>query len=310
MVKKKARELAVGDLRNLIERGCKLTVSRQCELLELSRSTYYYEACVASKRDLMLMNSIDEIFTEHSDYGSRRIRIELDKKGIPACRDLVRKLMRFMRVEPIYAKPKLSIRNPDHVVYPYLLRGVSIDRINQVWSSDITYIRMRNGFLYLTAVIDWHSRYVLSWKLSNTLDGDFCLEAVKEALLLGKPEIFNVDQGCQYTCKAFVELILGNGMKLSMDGKGRYLDNILIERLWRSVKHEEVYVKDYLDGLEACRGFSKYFNHYNEDRPHQSLSYNSPADVYFGRPLRYLFSSKPPSSKNETRKLAHFPQLE
>jgi putative transposase len=180
----------------------------------------------------------------------------------------------------VYPKPKLSVKHPDHVIFPYLLRNVEITRCNHVWSTDITYIRMKNGFLYLVCVIDWYSRYVLSWRLSNSLDGSFCRDAVEEALKKGKPDIFNVDQGVQFTCKEFVELILRNNIHLSMDGRGRYLDNIFIERLWRTVKYEEVYLKDYTDGLIAHESLEKYFLFYNNERPHQSLGYVSPVKIY------------------------------
>jgi len=185
-----------------------------------------------------------------------------------------------MGIEAIYAEPKLSTKQDDHIIYPYLLRNTKIEQCDQVWSSDITYIRMRHGFLYLTAVIDWFSRYIVAWRLSNSLEGDFCREAVRDALKLGRPGIFNVDQGVQFTCKEFVELIKGHNIRLSMDGKGRYLDNILAERLWRTVKYEEVYLNDYRDGLEAHERLGKYFAFYNNDRPHQSLGYVPPLKIY------------------------------
>ncbi len=188
--------------------------------------------------------------------------------------------MRRMGIEAIYPKPNLSQPHPDHKVYPYLLRGVEIERINQVWSTDITYLRMRNGFLYLTAVIDWYSRYVLAWKLSNSLDGIFCREVVLAALKKGRPDIFNTDQGAQYTSIEFIKILVEAGISISMDGRGRCLDNVWIERLWRTVKQEEVYIRDYTDGLDAHRNLNRYFNFYNETRPHSSLNYMSPGTVY------------------------------
>lgn len=250
--------------------------------MDLPRSSFYYEPCIANELDLLLMRLIDEEYTEHPFYGSRRLAGHLRDQGYPVCRDKVRRLMQLMGIEAVYQKPRLSISNQDHLVYPYLLRGVPIERCNQVWSTDITYIRMRNGFLYLTAVIDWYSRYALAWKLSNSLDGDFCREAVVEALKMGKPEIFNVDQGSQFTCREFVELIVGNGIKLSMDGKGRCIDNVFIERLWRTVKYEEVYLKDYADGKEAHYSLAAFFNFYNDKRIHQSLGYLPPRKRYVG----------------------------
>jgi putative transposase len=227
-----------------------------------------------------MMREVDLIFTEHPYYGKRRISIELRKKGHDVGVDLARTLMRRMGIEAIYPKPNLSQPHPDHKIYPYLLRGVEIERINQVWSTDITYLRMRNGFLYLTAVIDWYSRYVLAWKLSNSLDGIFCREVVLAALEKGKPDIFNTDQGAQYTSTEFTKMLKEAGILISMDGRGRCLDNVWIERLWRTVKQEEVYIRDYTDGLDAHRNLNRYFNFYNEARPHSSLNYMSPGAVY------------------------------
>jgi len=232
---------------------CDLSIERQCELLSLPRSTYYYEPCREDAFNLAMMKEIDLIYTEHPYYGKRRISVEMKKLGHDVGVDLARTLMRRMGIEAIYPKPNLSKPHSDHKVYPYLLRGVPINRVNQVWSTDITYIRMRNGFLYLTAVIDWYSRYVLAWKLSNSLDGRFCREVLLEA-----------------------------GIQISMDGRGRALDNVWMERLWRSVKQEEVYIHDYEDGLMAHRGLGGYFYYYNEKRPHSSLGYMSPGIIYRG----------------------------
>lgn len=226
------------------------------------------------------MKMIDEIYTDHPEYGSRRIAIVLQNLGYPVGRDLVISLMRKMGLEAIYPKPNLSKRYPGHKIYPYLLRGVKIQKVNHVWSADITYIRMRNGFLYLTAVMDWYSRYVLAWKLSNSLEGSFCKEVLLEALEKGRPEIFNTDQGSQYTSIDFIKVLLENGIKPSMDGRGRALDNAFLERLWRSVKYENIFINDYEDGLELHSGLNKYFEHYNEYRPHMSLKQNYPGNIY------------------------------
>ena len=201
-------------------------------------------------------------------------------QGRPVGRNKVRRLMRLMGLEAIYRRPNTSKPAPGHRIYPYLLKGVEINRVNQVWSADITYIPMAQGFLYLVAIMDWHSRYVLSWRLSNTMDVDFCVEALKEALRKAQPEIFNTDQGSQFTSEAFTGLLLEQGIQVSMDGKGRYLDNILVERLWRSVKYEEVYLKAYQNGPEARRGIKAYLDFYNRERPHQALGYQTPGQVF------------------------------
>jgi putative transposase len=228
------------------------------------------------------MRLLDEIYTEHPYYGTRRMAVALKHRGHEDVgRDLIRTLMRRMGLEAVYAKPNLSRSNPEHKIYPYLLRGVKIDRIDQVWSTDITYVRLKNGFMYLTAVIDWFSRYVLAWKLSNSLDGIFCREVLLEALEKGKPEIFNTDQGAQYTCERFVEILLKRGIQPSMDGRGRALDNIFSERLWRTVKQENVYLNDYQSGIDAYLGIEKYFLFYNYSRPHMSLKYEFPGSVYW-----------------------------
>lgn len=213
-------------------------------------------------------------------YGKRRISAVLKSKGYNVGVDLARTLMKRMGIESIYPKPKLSKLHPSHKIYPYLLRGVKIRRKNQVWSTDITYLPMRNGFLYLTAVIDWYSRYVLSWKLSNSLDGLFCREVLLEALKKGTPDIFNTDQGCQYTSVEFTRILAEARIQISMDGRGRFLDNIWVERLWRTVKQEEVYIRDYVDGHDAYRSLDQYFNFYNEERLHSSLGYLSPGTIY------------------------------
>lgn len=257
-----------------------ISVQRQCELLGLARSSYYYEAAAESAENLELMRRIDEMYTEAPFFGSRRMAQSLRDLGYEANRKRVRRLMQRMGLEAQYPKPNLSRRNPGHVVYPYLLRGVLIERVNQVWSTDITYIRLRGGFLYLTAVIDWYSRFVLSWELSSSMEGSFCQDALRRALRRGKPEIFNTDQGPQFTSERFLDILKRRGIAISMDGRGRCLDNVFVERLWKSVKYEEVYRKDYSDAVECHEGLRRYFEFYNNRRPHQSLEYRTPSEVY------------------------------
>jgi putative transposase len=255
-------------------------VSQQCELLGLSRSSYYYEPAKETAENLALMALIDREYTKHPFYGSRSMTTWLRGQGHDVNRKRVQRLMRLMGLEAIYPKPKLSNRGAGHKVYPYLLRHVAIERVNQVWSTDITYIPLPNGFMYLTAVIDWFSRYVLSWRLSNTLDVEFCIEALEEALSHGKPEVFNTDQGVQFTSVSFTSRLEAAGAKISMDGKGRCLDNVFVERLWRTVKYEEVYVwrHETVPALQA--GLARYFPFYNHERCHQSLDNRTPADIY------------------------------
>lgn len=260
----------------------KISKRRQCELLELNRSTAYYEPEPISEADLRLMHRTDEMFTECPFFGSRRLMEHLNVEGFDVGRDKVRSIMGMLGLEAIYPKKNTSIRNQMHRVYPYLLKGMEITRPNQVWSADITYIRLSHGFVYLVAVIDWYSRYVLSWKLSNTLDSDFCVEALREALRQGKPDIFNTDQGCQFTSEAFTGPLLKNDIQISMDGKGRALDNVFVERLWRSVKYENIYLNGYSSIPEVGDGLAAYFNFYNHKRLHQSLRYRTPASVYTG----------------------------
>lgn len=233
--------------------------------------------------DLELMRLIDQEFMEHPFYGSRKMRWVLGKKGHQVNRKHVQRLMRQMGVEAIYPKPNLSRQGEISKRYPYLLRDMKIIRPGQVWSTDITYIHLQTGFLYLVAVMDWFSRYVLSWELSNTLSLDFCLEALERALKIGVPEIFNSDQGCQFTSMEFVSALEKSGAQISWDGRGRALDNVFIERLWRSLKYEEVYPKSYSEGKEAWRGIKGYFDYYNKERPHQSLGYKTPYEIHFGK---------------------------
>jgi putative transposase len=259
-----------------------LNVSQQCELLGLSRSSYYYEPATATAANLALMEMIDREYTAHPFLGSRRLTAWLRGEGHKVNRKRVRRLLRVMGLEAIYPKPRLSVAGAGHKVYPYLLRNVAIERADQVWSTDITYIPLPNGFMYLTAVLDWHSRYVLSWRLSNTLDVDFCLEALDEALRQGCPEVFNTDQGAQFTATSYTGRLQAAGAKVSMDGKGRCLDNVFVERLWRTVKYEEVYLWRHETVPALQEGLRRYFGYYNEGRRHQALDYQTPARVYRG----------------------------
>lgn len=260
----------------------KLSLRWQSELLSLNRSTLYYQPEPVSAEDLRTMNRMDELFTQYPFFGSRRLVEYLNLEGYGVGRDRVRSLMRILGLEAIYPKAKRNTSLPNHLhrIYPYLLRGVTIERPNHVWSADITYIRLHHGFVYLVAVIDWYSRCVLAWRLSNTLDSDFCVEALREALEKGRPEIFNTDQGSQFTSEAFTGLLLQRGIQISMDGKGRAIDNIFVERLWRTVKYENVYLNGYGTIPQAQFGLEGYFEFYNNSRLHQSLQYRTPAEVY------------------------------
>jgi putative transposase len=257
-------------------------VRRQCELLGLPRASYYYQPAGESKENLHLMRLIDQQYTARPFYGSRRIAAWLRQQGHQVNRKRVQRLLRLMGLEAIYPKPRLSVAGQGHRVYPYLLRGLAIERADQVWSADITYIPLEAGFMYLAAVIDWYSRLVIAWRLSNTLDGSFCLEMLEEALGKGHPEVFNTDQGVQFTAEAFVGRLLAAGVQVSMDGRGRCLDNVFVERLWRSVKYEDVYLKRYEAVPELACGLAGYFAFYNNERPHQALDYQTPAQVYRG----------------------------
>ena len=259
-----------------------VSVRRQCELLDLNRSSFYYAPVPVSAEDQAIMNRIDEIYTKWPFYGARRMSKELKAQGIEVGRKHTGWLMRFMGLEAIFPKRNTSKPHPGHPVYPYLLRGISVTRTNLVWSMDIPYIRLKQGFVYLAAVMDWKSRYVLSWKISNTLTTDFCVEALKEALQYGTPEIFNTDQGSQFTSDEFTRVLLNRGIKISMDGRGRALDNIFVERLWRSVKYENIYLKGYETIPDAQSGLKEYFEFYNLQRHHQALDYKTPWLVYSG----------------------------
>ena len=258
-----------------------LSVRRQCELLDLSRSGVYRSKPATPDDDLTLMRRIDELHLELPFYGSRRMMFALNGEGQKVNRKRVQRLMRLMGIEALVPRPGTSKAAPGNKIYPYLLRGVSITEPNQVWATDITYIPMAHGFLYLVAVIDWASRAVLSWQLSNTMDTRFCLEALDEALRkYGKPKIFNTDQGAQFTSEAFTGRLLAAGIAISMDGRGRFMDNIFIERLWRSVKYEEVHLKAYADGREARAGIGAWMAFYNEKRPHQAMDNQTPMAVW------------------------------
>ena len=266
----------------MIEAGHpQLSVVRQCALLEISRSGLYYAPVGPNGEDLALMRLLDEQYMRTPCYGVRKMTKCLQGLGYTADVKRVRRLLREMGIEAIYPKPRLSLGGPDHRKFPYLLRGVPIQRVNQVWSTDITYIRLRQGFVYLVAILDWYSRYVLAWRLSNTLDAGFCVEALKEALRRGCPEIFNTYQGVQFTCEDFLSVLEDAGVQISMDGRGRFLDNIFVERLWRTVKYEEVYLGDYETVADAEDGLGRYFPFYNGVRLHQSLDYRTPAQVYW-----------------------------
>jgi putative transposase len=259
----------------------RLSVRRQCDLLGLPRATAYYRARPESSLSLRLRDEIDRQYTATPYYGVPRMTAHLRRSGWGVNPKRVRRLMRLMGVTALYPKRRLSLANPAHRVYPYLLREVRVSRPDQVWASDITYIRLRGGFVYLTVVMDWHSRYVLSWELSNTLDAAFCLSALEKALGISQPEIFNSDQGGQYTSEAFTGRLRQDGVRISMDGRGRAYDNIFVERLWRTVKYEEVYLHDYASLAEAQESLARYFHGYNHRRPHQALDWRTPAEVYF-----------------------------
>ena len=257
-----------------------ISIRRQCELLGVNRSGLYYQPLGESEENLMLMRLIDEEYTRHPFYGSRRMKEWLCGRGHQVGRNRVRRLMGLMGIEAVYPKPRLSQPGDEHKIYPYLLNGVEVTHANQVWSTDITYIRMAEGFVYLVAVVDWYSRFVLSWALSVTMELDFCLAALKRALRRGRPEIFNSDQGSQFTSGKFTGELEAHGITISMDGRGRCFDNIFIERLWRSLKYEEVYLRDYALVPEARAGIGKWFRFYNHERLHQSLGYRTPAGLY------------------------------
>lgn len=267
--------------RGLIDRRHqRLSVARQCRLVGVSRSALYYRRTPTPQSDLKLMAALDRQYLATPYFGSRRMQAWLQAHGACVNRKRVRRLLRVMGLEAIYQRPRTTTANPAAPKHPYLLRGLAITRPDQVWAADITYIPMAHGFLYLVAIMDWHSRCVLAWRLSNTLDSAFCVDALEEALSRGRPEIFNTDQGTQFTCAAFTGPLQEHGVQISQDGKGRFLDNIFVERLWRSLKYEEVYLKAYADVPEARVSIGTYLWFYNEQRPHQALKYRTPAEVY------------------------------
>ena len=267
---------------SLVDRAAtELSIVAQCSLLKVARSSLYWRPAAVSEDDLRLMRRIDELYLATPFYGARRMVAVLRREGWVVNRKRVRRLMRMMRIEAIYQKPNTSRGHPGHVVYPYLLRGLVIDRPNQVWCADITYIPMAKGFVYLVAVMDWFSRRVLAWRLSTGMETGFCVEALQEALdRYGSPEIFNTDQGVQFTSEAFTGVPASGGIRISMDGKGRYLDNIFIERLWRSLKYEDVYIKAYASVPEARRGIGGWLTFYNDERLHQALGYLTPREMF------------------------------
>ncbi|MCE2983289.1 MAG: IS3 family transposase [Parachlamydia sp.] len=280
-LKKKPRSLTTSEKRALIESDHpRISISRQCSLVDLPRSCYYYEPCQVNKEDLFLMRLMDEQYTNHPSSGSRTMKGILLNNGFDIGRNRIRRLMQVMGLVAVYPKPRTTLISQGHKKYPYLLRNIIIDRPNQVWCMDITYLRMKNTYMYLTAVMDWYSRCVLGWRLSNTMDCSFCLEAVEEALNYGKPDIFNTDQGVQFTCAEFTSTLENLGIKISMDGKGRWVDNVLIERLWRSVKYELIYLKEYENGSHLFKELDEYFEYYNQRRPHQSFDFRTPSQMY------------------------------
>lgn len=261
-----------------------LSIRRQCELMGLNRASYYYEPATETPLNLTLMRLLDEAYTAHPFYGRRRLTLYLHQRGYGVNEKRVRRLMQTMGLEAIYPRPRTTVVDQAHRIYPYLLHGIEIGRVNQVWSSDITYIPLANGFMYLVAVIDWYSRYVLAWQLSNTLDTSFCVAALQQALRVGRPAIFNTDQGSQFTADAFTSLLAAAGIRISMDSKGRALDNIFIERFWRTLKYEDIYLKHYPTVPLLYSGLRDYFAFYNDERPHQSLDNQTPAAVFLAAP--------------------------
>lgn len=283
-----------------------LSIRRQCKLLGLARSNLYYKAATESQENLLLMQLLDEEYTRNPFKGVLKMWAYLRDLGHIVNPKRIRRLLRLMGIMAIYPKKNTSKSCVAHKKYPYLLKGLQINRPNQVWCSDVTYVRLTHGFVYLVAVMDWYSRYVLSWRLSNTLDTSFCLEALEEALMLyGCPEIFNSDQGVQYTSEAFTKTLLNNGVLISMDAKGRAFDNIFIERLWRSVKYEEIYIYDYESPAVAKERLKTYFYRYNFERHHQALDYKKPAEVYFGKAFPVDYINNVDNSLLVPRKVTH-----
>jgi putative transposase len=257
-------------------------VRRQCELIDLDRSSYYYEPAVESPLNLELMRLIDEQYTKTPFYGWPRMSAHLRRQGYAVNHKRIQRLMCLMGLQAVYPKRKTTVPAEGHKVYPYLLRGLKVDHPNGVWCADITYIPMTYGFMYLVAIMDWFSRYVISWEISNTMDVAFCLKALGRALAYGLPHIFNTDQGAQFTAHAFTNVLSASGVRISMDGRGRALDNVFVERLWRTVKYEDIYIKDYATVPLLISGLETFFHFYNHERVHQSLGYRTPYEVHFG----------------------------
>lgn len=262
-----------------------LSIKRQCELLDMPRSMYYYEPAMEDELNLLLMNIIDEIYTKYPFYGSPKLCESIKRLGYEINIKRIKRLMAKMGIIAIYPGPNTSRRNRDHKIYPYLLRGLPVKTPNQVWAADITYIRMNKGFMYLMAIIDLFSRYVIAWELSNTLDSSFCKEALSRAMRTGMPNIFNSDQGVQFTDKEFTKILLNNSVRISMDSTGRATDNVFVERLWRSLKYEDIYIKGYESVQDLLKGLAAYFDFFNNERPHQSLGYKTPSEIYFSKAL-------------------------
>jgi len=266
----------------MLEEPDEYNVTEQCALLSLNRTSLYYKKRPISAKKLSILHTMDEIYTEDPVYGARRIKATLNKRGFLISKTTVAKYMRLLGLEAIYPKPNTSKPNAQHTVYPYLLRHITASYPNHIWGTDITYIRMQGSFMYLVAFLDWYSRYVVSWELSDTLEDDFVVSALASGLKTAVPHIANSDQGSQFTGAGYIGMLLANGVNISMDGRGRCMDNIFTERLWRTVKYEDIYIKDYATPRELRFGLSAFFDKYNTRRPHQSLGYKTPAAVYFG----------------------------
>jgi len=270
-----------------------ISIGRQCQLLGMARSSYYYRARAEGTQNILYMHRMDEIYTQYPFFGSRRMTQWLRREGHAVGRGRIQRLMRQMGLEAIYPRRNLSHRHRQDPIFPYLLRGLIVERPDQVWCSDITYLRLLGGFLFLSVVLDWFSRYVLSWQLSNTLESRFCVLALEEALKRTQPQIFNTDQGSQYTSSEFTSVLRQAGVRISMDGRGRYLDNIFVERFWRSLKYEDIYLREYSTPMEASEGIARYVDFYNNLRPHQALDYRTPAEAY-GTGTKPTSPAKPP----------------
>lgn len=282
MVKKKSKSIDLSVRRSMIEPGNKhISMNQQCSLLDISRSGYYYKPIGESSLNLEIMGLLDRQYTKTPFYGVERMHHYINSLDYQINIKRIRRLLRLMGLEAIYPKKRTTVPNKEHRIYPYLLNGFDLTKPNQVWSTDITYIQMENGFLYLVAIIDWYSRYVISWRISNSMENTFCIEALQEALGKGKPLIFNTDQGSQFTSNDFTSELAGNGVKISMDGKGRCLDNVFVERLWRTVKYEYVYLHSIKNGHELWNGLNEYFTFYNEERGHKSLGRKTPVHIHF-----------------------------